>query len=110
MYQNRYSSRIILSYHCSGAIQAALIEPITAADDVLEVTVLECVRESRHIMKTRCSCLPPGPAVAFIYFNEKISGDTGAAAGARLQLRKWRSVEVPNLALPLLLCTLVVPL
>lgn len=89
-------------------MQTALAEPTAAADDMLQVTVLECVRESRHIIKTRCSCLPPGPAVAFIYFNAKMSGDAGTAAGALLQLRTWRLVLVHNLSLPVLLCTNVV--
>lgn len=74
-----------------------------SAAPALVVTVLEVARESRHVIKTRCSCQPPGSEI-FVMFSSKSSGDVDTAAGSRLTLHSWRTVEVPGVQMPVLLC------
>lgn len=73
------------------------------AAPALAVTVLEAVRESRHVIKSRCSCQAAG-SEQYVIFSSQWSGELDVAPGSRLVLRSWRALEVPALQLPLLLC------
>lgn len=65
--------------------------------------MLQGARESRQVIKTRCSCQPPG-SESFVFFSARTIGDVDTAPGSRLILRSWRTIEVPGLHLPVLLC------
>ena len=70
---------------------------------VLDVVVLAVATE-RHIIKTRCSCLPPGPAAAFVFFNCKQGRSYDIVAGMSLTLSQWHLINVPGVRLPVMYC------
>ena len=76
-----------------------------AAAAALRVTVLQAARESRHVVKARCSCPATGSQVYVMLSSRWCrSAELDTAVGSVLTLQRWRTCEVPGLHLPLLLC------